>query len=82
MCMKKEDDTKSIWLSLSGVDVEKSVNLIKTNGDRLFNVCFYDHFIKGIGHESLHSIIVNLEGWEVSKSYDYLFHGKGDWWLP
>ena len=82
ICLRREDDYKSIWLSLSGVDVDKPVDFVKTNGDRLFDVDFYDRLVEVIGHESLHSVIGKLENWDVSKSYDNLYHGKGAWWLP
>jgi hypothetical protein len=82
ICLRKEDNYKSIWLSLSGVNIEKPVNFIKANGDRLLNKNFFEHIIENIGHESLHVVIIKLENLDTSKNYDKLYHYKGSWWLP
>ena len=82
ICLREEDKYKAIWLSLSGLNIDMPVNFVKANGDRLFNVDFFEIFIKLISHESIHAVMIEMLDFTTSKSYDNLYHTKGEWWLP
>lgn len=76
------DGYNKIWLCLKGIDIEKPVNIVKRNGDRLFDQDYIEHLPGDLSHESIHQTIINLEGAETSARYDLLYHYKGAWWLP
>lgn len=82
VCLRETDNYKSIWLSLSGVNVEQPINIVKFNGDRLYDMDFFKHLINVISHESIHAVMIKLESLDTSKKYDKLYHYKGKWWLP
>jgi hypothetical protein len=82
VCLRKTDNYKSIWLSLSGVNIEQPICVVKINGDRQFDVDFFKHLINSISHESIHAVMIKLENLDTSKSYNKLYHYKRKWWLP
>ena len=82
ICLRKKDNYKTIWLILCGVDIEQPINVVKYNGDRNFHVDFFEHLCESISHESIHAVMIEMLDFTTSKSYDNLYHTKGEWWLP
>jgi hypothetical protein len=83
MFLDESDDYDKIWVYMPNMEPDEPVVATRFGGYRKRSKNLYGLLYKLITHESLHWLMIRMEGFETSKQYDDLYHYEGDGgWLP